>query len=322
MEEVDCDFCGSSVHEKVVEQTDIIHNTTTKIFCIVKCMSCGLNFLNPRPAENEIGKFYSDEYAFHENPSKIKLVIISIVKKIVNSPLHVIFNVIPIVNRMLLPYVLPKISDPVIQYFIGGRILDVGCGTGVSTHFWGVKGALNSYKKIAKVYGVEVSDKARKVLESKGIAAYKTLSDIETGIHFDIIRMNWSLEHVYSPNEYFEFIANRLATGAKAIITVPNYNGLLYRVDPECVEIPIHLYHFCKNDLFNYAKKYKLKVIEFRTLSYPQMFLFAAGISKEISKSFSSPMKISEAHYFQRILSRLDKNELGNDMMIVLEKIS
>ena len=29
MEEVDCDFCGSSVHEKVVEQTDIIHNTTT-----------------------------------------------------------------------------------------------------------------------------------------------------------------------------------------------------------------------------------------------------------------------------------------------------
>ena len=31
-------------------------------------------------------------------------------------------------------------------------------------------------------------------------------------------------------------------------------------------------------------------------------------------------MKISEAHYFQRILSRLDQNELGNDMLIVLEK--
>ena len=128
------------------------------------------------------------------------------------------------------------------------KICIVGLG------YVGMTLAMHAARNNYKVYGVEVSDKARKVLESKGIAAYKTLSDIETGIHFDIIRMNWSLEHVYSPNEYFEFIANRLATGAKAIITVPNYNGLLYRVDPECVEIPIHLYHFCKNDLFNYAK--------------------------------------------------------------------
>jgi len=320
MDKVSCDFCGSSDYEKVIEQTDIIHNTTSEMFCIVECLSCGLNYLNPRPNEDEIGRYYSSEYAFHENPSKIKLIIISIITKLVNSPLHVILNTIPIVNKLLVPYVLPKIPDPVMQHFTGGRILDIGCGAGVSTHFWGVNGALDSYKKIAQVYGVEVSDKARKVLVDKGVSVYKALSDVEPEMLFEIIRMNWSLEHVHSPNEYFEFITNHLQVGSKAIITVPNYKGLLYRIDPACVEVPIHLYHFCKNDLFNYAKKYNLKVIEFRTFSYPNMFVFAAGFSKEISKSFSSSMKISEAHYFQRILSRLDQNELGNDMLIVLEK--
>jgi len=82
-----------------------------------------------------------------------------------NSSFHFLFNNIPGLSRMLSAYVVLKIADPVLTYFKGGKILDIGSGSGVSAHFWGAQGGgLVAYQKIADVYGVEVSDRARSIL--------------------------------------------------------------------------------------------------------------------------------------------------------------
>ena len=64
------------------------------------------------------------------------------------------------------------------------------------------------YRRIAAVCGVEVDDAARAALEAKGIAAFRGIEDIAAGDRFDVIRMNWSLEHVHSPTAYFKFVAD------------------------------------------------------------------------------------------------------------------
>ena len=322
MEQVKCDFCGGSDVEEVARQTDLIHKTTSEEFCIVRCRQCGLNYVNPRPDSVEIGKYYSDEYSFHSNQTGAKLAVVSLLTRLANSPLYALATFIPGLGRRLIPYVKPRIEDPVRKYFQGGRILDIGCGSGESAHFWGASGALQAYRKFAEVHGLEVDDGARQILEAKGISAYKRLPDVPAELKFDIIRMNWSLEHVHSPAEYFEFIARHLAEKGKAIISIPNYDGLIYTLARDCVEVPIHLYHFRKRDIQNYAGKFGLEIFSFRTFSYPQMFAFAAEIFPGIRKCFSVPMSLSEAHHFQRTLSRLDAAEIGNDMIAILQKKS
>lgn len=320
MESVLCDYCGNDKFEEVVRQTDILHKTTTEFFSIAKCGKCGLQFLNPRPTKEEIGQYYATEYSFHATPSKIRRVAASLLFWAANSPFYLLCSLIPGLNRKLSAYVVPSIEDPVRKYFPGGRVLDIGCGAGVSAHFWGREGGLLAYKKFAEVYGVEVSDKARAALSAHGIETFKNLTDIPDNLFFEIIRMNWSLEHVHAPSEYFNFISDRLAEGGKAIIAVPNYDGLLYVLAKDCVEVPIHLYHFRWKDIANYAEKFGLKIVEFRTFSYPQMFIFAAEILPRLSKSIISPMNIFEAKVFQKFLSQLDSLGMGNDMVIVLEK--
>jgi len=320
LEHVACDLCGGTKFDEIFRQTDIIHHTTDEMFYVVRCKECGLHFLNPRPNKDEIGRYYTSSYAFHATPSRLKLATLSLLTQLVNSPLHHLFNLIPNLNRRLASYVKPKIEDPVRRHFRGSRILDIGCGSGVSAHFWGEKGALFAYKKFADVYGVEVADKAKDTLSAAGIPVYPNLAAIPADLRFDIIRMNWSLEHVHSPAEYFQFLSEKLTETGKAIIAVPNYGGLLYTLARDCVEVPIHLYHFRKQDLITYANNVGLQLIDFTTFSYPQMFTFAAAACPNLRRGFAKPMNVSEAYFFQKILSRFDASEIGNDMIAILEK--
>ena len=58
METINCDLCGSYSSTTIASQTDLIHNSTAEIFNVVRCNDCGLNYTNPRPSPDEIGKYY------------------------------------------------------------------------------------------------------------------------------------------------------------------------------------------------------------------------------------------------------------------------
>jgi SAM-dependent methyltransferase len=323
MEQVSCDFCGERETTTVAHQTDILHGTTDEVFTIVNCNRCGLNYLNPRPTRNEIGRYYAEEYSFHAAPTRFKLLAGDILDTIANSPLYWLFGCVPYVNRKLSARVKPRIADPVLRFLAPGvprTMLDIGCGSGLAAHFWGHRGSLQYYSRLASVCGVEVDDAARRVLEEAGIRAFRSIDDVPAGERFDVIRMNWSLEHVHSPAGYFRFIASHLADGGKAIIAVPNYDGLLYRAAKDCVEVPIHLYHFRRQDVVNYADKFGLALAEFQSFSYPQMYTVAAQACAALRPAFSGNPGIVEARHLQRLLSKFDALGLGNDMIAILEK--
>jgi SAM-dependent methyltransferase len=322
MEEVACDYCGSHQYVTVAKQTDLIHSTTTEYFQIVQCVACGLNFTNPRPAVGEIDKYYSAHYSFHGVDTKIRAVLRKLSAAFVNSRFGSIFDLLPKIGIRLARHVKPQLVDPVRQYYERGGIgmfLDIGCGSGMAAHYWGEAGSLNAYGQLTDVAGVEVSESARVHLEKRGIQVWESLDAVPQNLRFSVIRMNWSLEHVHSPSEYFSFIAERLERNGIAIIAVPNYDGLIYKIAKDCVELPVHLYHFRPTDIENYATRFELAISSFYTYSYPQMFGFAAQIGM-LPKSFEYS-NISNTKKFQFVLNKFDAAGLGNDMIFILKSL-
>ena len=320
METTCCDYCGNIESTLVARQTDKLHNTTDYVFNIVRCSSCGLHYTNPRPSADEIGRYYSTSYSFHGVPSRLRIKATSIISKLANGPLAPFADIFPAIGRKLATHVKPSIADPVAMFYkLGqqGSFLDIGCGAGVSAHYWGIDGALASYKRLFKVAGVEVSPRAREALLSADIESWPNIHDVPDNRKFGIIRMNWSLEHVHSPSRYFSFMSNHLIPGGKIIIAVPNYDGLLYKIAPDCVELPIHLYHFRPQDLTNYAKKYGFCVDSLVTFSYPDMFI-AAAKANMLPASFAYHRTLKYARQFQLFLNKLDFVFWGNDMIAIL----
>ncbi|QQR81391.1 MAG: methyltransferase domain-containing protein [Deltaproteobacteria bacterium] len=320
METVECDFCGSTDAVNVTQQTDKLYHTTRELFNIVSCLKCGLHYTNPRPSVREMGQYYTSGYYYHLAPSRWSRYARLIATKIANSIFAYIANLIPIISKRLAPLVRPKVSDPVLKYYNeGGQgcFLDIGCGAGAKAHFWDEAGSLMSYRRFTQVAGVEVGSHALESLTAAGVEAWKDIAEVPKERRFGVIRMNWSLEHVHSPARYFDFLRKHLIVGGQAIIAVPNYDGLIYRLARNCVELPIHLYHFRPADIQNYAARYDLQIINLCTFSYPEMFTVAAqaGLLPDV---FKHQISLRATHAFQESLRRFDLANWGNDMIVVL----
>jgi SAM-dependent methyltransferase len=198
--------------------------------------------------------------------------------------------------------------------------LDIGCGAGIHAHFWGHASSLQACANLLEAAaGVEICDAARHALAQENIDSWATIRDVPQDRRFSLIRMNWSLEHVHAPNDYFSFISARLLPGGRAVITVPNHEGLIYRIAPDCLELPIHLYHFRLRDIEAYGARHSLRIIHSRTFSYPGMFAQAARASM-LPPSFLAAENLSNARKMQDILRMFDAAGMGNDLLVVLEK--
>jgi SAM-dependent methyltransferase len=322
MEQVNCDLCGSDAAEPVARQSDLLHLATEQIFTVVRCCKCGLHFTNPRPTEAEIGSFYSSDYSFHRGMPLWRRLMYRFVDQLANGRLSFLGALSNYVSRCLAVRVKPDILDPVIKFYKEGgegTFLDIGCGSGFHAHFWGPSSAVQVCRHEFDVAGIEVSPLARLALDRAGIRSWPNLSSVPLRETFGMIRMNWSLEHVHSPSDYFRFIATHLSTDGQAVITVPNYDGLIYRLAPDCVELPIHLYHFRQQDILAYADRYGLTVTDVKTFSYPEMYSAAAKAGL-LPSCFSTRWRVTEAKAISNFLKPIDDLGWGNDMLILLRK--
>ena len=64
-----CPICGYNEFLSVLNCND--HSTSKEDLTIVSCNSCDFTFTNPRPTDENLGKYYlSDKYISHTNTSK------------------------------------------------------------------------------------------------------------------------------------------------------------------------------------------------------------------------------------------------------------
>lgn len=101
-----------------------------------------------------------------------------------------------------------------------GKLLDFGCGGG------GILRLLKEQRGDSEeLYGVELEDTMRNLLNGSGIQCKKLLSDFSE--KFDLITMFHVMEHLTNPYDILQEVRDRLVDGGTILIETPNANDAL-----------------------------------------------------------------------------------------------
>lgn len=68
LEEITCNLCGSDNSKFLYSLRDYRFETDETLWRVVQCRRCGLGYLNPRPTEADIGRFYPENYYEGRSP--------------------------------------------------------------------------------------------------------------------------------------------------------------------------------------------------------------------------------------------------------------
>lgn len=127
-----------------------------------------------------------------------------------------------------------KFMKELLPKEIDSKVLDLGCGEGTYFPFFETLGF--------QCYGIEPSEKAKIAKEKnpKATISSKFFLDLdknELNIKFDVILMNWVLEHISGLDSFFNKLRIRLKDKAKLVIQVPD---IKYYIDND---IPLFYVH-------------------------------------------------------------------------------
>jgi len=226
-----CPACGEKKMTHVLDAKD--YTVSKNTFGIVRCSSCDLLFTSPRPEAENAGYFYkSENYISHSNTQK----------GLINKLYHAVRNITL------------KQKTALIQSEQKGekKLLDIGCGNG---HF------LHACQQAGwNITGMELDpDTAARAAELTQQKIYPNLSAIPVKDKFEMITLWHVLEHVYELDDYFEFFKNRINTGGKLLLALPNsksFDAGYFKEFWAAYDVPRHIYHFNPQTIQSVARKH------------------------------------------------------------------
>ena len=229
-----CPLCNSGQfhNESIIKD----HSISGESFAIVQCDSCKLSFTNPRPSQNEIGRFYeSEKYISHNDSSN---------------------GIFDIAYKAVRFFTLRSKLKLIESLNTGKTILDFGCGVG--DFLKKCKG--NNWE----VTGIEPSVKAREIAKGKlNSQIAPNLDQLESNVPFDIITLWHVLEHVHDLSGCMTQLKNLLKPKGKIVIALPNnqsWDAQYYKEHWAAYDVPRHLYHFNPETFKSLAKHHNLTI--------------------------------------------------------------
>jgi 2-polyprenyl-3-methyl-5-hydroxy-6-metoxy-1,4-benzoquinol methylase/ribosomal protein S27E len=314
-----CNICGKTLFESLFYEKDKLHKIRGK-FGVVKCLSCGLIFINPQPSFKELKKYYPKKYYSFDK--------IRTLSKDKNVRLKLFLyrlyydknNHRPFLRAIFYPIkYLIRTTEVSSKY----KILDVGCGSGQF---------LYEMKKlgIKELHGVEPGGFDQKSAIKYGLKIKKTdlLAENYPNSYFDLITMSHVLEHTNNPSQIIKETKRILKQKGKLIISVPNSRSLnffLFRKNWFNLDVPRHLFTFNDINLPNLLRKNGFKIIKlnylgnFIDIGSIEYVLNNFGYKKgKIGKKFFDLVSLTGFLIFDRILSLL---KIGDKIEIISEKI-
>ncbi|OGC83403.1 MAG: hypothetical protein A2W07_03265 [candidate division Zixibacteria bacterium RBG_16_43_9] len=186
---------------------------------ILKCQNCGLLVTDPFPTREEIVLAYQDEFYGKKRSQRFG----NLLEKAVY------------LFRWARAYRIKRLFKP-------GRVLDVGCGRGITLYFlkkwgWDCTGtqlSRNAAEYARRTFGLKILEKD--LLETR----------FEEG-SFDLVILAHVLEHVPYPIAYLREINRILKKKGALILELPNAGNLFIGTFKEKWfgwDLPRHLYHF------------------------------------------------------------------------------
>ena len=265
MEIVDrCELCRGTEFSPFLKGRDRLHGSGSE-FQLVRCLGCGLVFLNPRPDREEITRFYHPgygPYAESGGPShkhRLSPLRRRIYSAFYNYPHGNHRNGI-LLKLLLLP-VKWAVARNMIAFQGEGKILDIGAGSG---------SFLASMKALGwDPYGVDISPEA--IERARGLGAKMFLGEVQNASFperfFDVITLRAVLEHVHQPVETLRAVHRILKDQGMVYIVVPNIASLNFRLFGRfwyALEAPRHLYAYSPSVMRRLARKTGFEVLSMR----------------------------------------------------------
>jgi len=294
---IDCPICGLGHSLNKIEFSSNIDCNGEPFDSTAMRCSCGHVYLNPRPSEDELEHYYSNEYPHYIRKEAAN---IDRVKDLIEQKLSKgRFNHIPVIPN--------------------GRFLDVGCGLG------DIVAAMSELGM--KSEGVETSQAAQEICERAGLNVHcETLADRAFQAEsFDCISMFHVLEHVDDPIKLLEECRKILKPGGELVVGVPNFGSIMRRfMGMEWVgyQLPTHLHHFSDKSLLLAGDKAGLRTITIDTEAIPQHVETALAI---FCKRFLIPIRLTLKFRLMYIPSLLlsryaEKTRQGDALVVHFKK--
>ena len=213
-----CNNCHNKI--QTVLWNDLTYWEYPGVFQIVQCSECGLVYTSPRPKPSQIGKYYVQENYWGRNVEDLQALFNDDKERAAYSPMYNIIR----------------------KYKRKGKILDIGAGTGVF---------LSKFKNEGwKVEGVELMESAARYAKEHFGIVMKQGDFFNFSLpsnSFDVVALNGSLEHLYTPLETLSGIQKILKKDGIIIFSVPNYDSIGRKVFGKnwfAFQPPRHLYHY------------------------------------------------------------------------------
>lgn len=243
-----CPICNSSALYEFLTTQDYF--LTKQKFVINQCTACGFKFTNPRPALDDLPKYYeSTEYISHSNADK------GLINKI---------------YQIVRTFTIKSKARLINMYVKEGQILDIGCGTGEFLN------AMQQNKFVAT--GIEPNQDARKHARRKyGLAVYDEV-DINGLLkkHFNVITLWHVLEHVFNLNERISQLKELITEDGILVVALPNpssWDAKHYGKFWAAYDCPRHLYHFDQLAVKNLFKNYGFEIINKKPMYFDSFYV-------------------------------------------------
>lgn len=253
LESVACDICGSFNNTVLCEARDYRYGHK-KMFTFVKCLSCGLAFLNPRPTLDSIIKLYETDYTLDN-------------KQIV--PPRIETNKWKSLIKKFGRKFIGSYTDEIIDYS-AGKVLDIGCGNGYVL--------LSLKHKGCEVFGIEANRNAVEICSNSGLNVFHgTLEEAHyPDQFFDVVIMSQVIEHLQSPKKTLKEIYRILKPGGRIYIYCPNvesYLSTLFVKYWHGWHIPFHFYGFTEKTIRRLADEGGFIINKIKTVTPTRFFI-------------------------------------------------
>jgi len=251
---VKCCICGSSNATIIGKGQDFEYHTSRETFSVMRCNSCGLIYLNPRPVISEFKRIYPPSYHaynFSENnfgfPYKVRSRI----------------------ERWRLLHDCSDLPD-------NAKIMDIGCGDGFHLEL-----LRSSGKKNWSLEGVDIDKHAIEAASVKGLKVH--MGPVEKidlpGEDYDLIFMLMTIEHVERPDEQLRGIRRLLKRGGRLVIVTDNTSSLDFKFFKQHYwggyHFPRHWNLFNRHSLGRLADKTGFEVVSLKTIISPVNWVYS-----------------------------------------------
>ena len=204
-----CNICGNDKTSLIAVQND---------YRFVKCRSCRLVYMNPRPSADELKSIYD---TYHQRNGKDE----GDWEEMMKDNFR-------------------QVSEMLVKKFpSGGRLLDIGCGYG---HFIRIMEELHWHAE-----GIDPSahtaDQARKAGRT---VMHTTIDDVVIPERtYEAVTMFYVLEHVTDPLKTLRKVFRLLVSGGLVVIRIPHTTPLVrflsvFNITNNLYDAPFHLYDF------------------------------------------------------------------------------